>query len=387
MNLLIQLFRQPILLVGFRPFFTLTFIFGVALPLYWIAIYSDWISWFPEVIDPNQWHGHEMYYGFGGALLAGFLLTASKNWVKIRGLHGGPLALAVMFWVIDRFAIMLEPGPLTWILGNLFVVYVMGYLVFSMIKNRAKDFYSDNFLFWIALPLFLVAKNLTLYSETYTEGIAMTTGLFRVVFVIMFERTMAQFMKNAMNCPLPQWPWLDYGIKFLMLLSVGSVFLPPQIAAGLLGITAGLLGFRFLIWKPLVGFQNFGIAVMYLGYLGLTLHVGLEAWELRYGSVGIGALSLHVFTFFCMGMIIPSMLVRICQGHTGRKPIFLARDRFALGIMIFGGLSRVIFTQIWPEFYQLWIGLAGFAWSSCFAILGFRLIPFIWAARIDGKEH
>ena len=383
----IRFFQQPLFLVGFRPFFTLTFIVGAALPLIWVAAYSGWSSWPLEAIGPSQWHGHEMFYGFGGALVVGFLLTASKNWVKIRGLHGAPLALAVLFWFTDRFAITLEVGPLGWILGNLFVIYMMGYLVFTLVKNRANDFFADNYLFWIVLPLFVVAKNLTFNPDTYAEGIAMTTGLFRVFFVIMFERTMAQFMKNAMNCPLLRWTWLDYGIKFLMLASVASVFLPEQIAAGLLGITTGLLGFRFLIWKPHIGFQNFGIAVMYLGYLGLTLHLGLETWGFLYGSIGVGALSLHVFTFFCMGMIIPSMMVRISQGHTGRKPIFVTSDRIALGLMAFAGISRIIFTQVWPESYQLWIGLAGLGWSSCFIILGIRLTPFLWAARIDGKEH
>jgi uncharacterized protein involved in response to NO len=29
-----------------------------------------------------------MFFGFGWAVLGGFLLTASKNWVKIRGYHG-----------------------------------------------------------------------------------------------------------------------------------------------------------------------------------------------------------------------------------------------------------------------------------------------------------
>ena len=172
-----------------------------------------------------------------------------------------------------------------------------------------------------------------------------------------------------------------------MLFSVGAVFLPDIYGASLLIATATFLAFRFLIWKPHVGMKNFGIAVMYLGYLGLTVHLYLEGFRQLQGSLGVGALSLHVFTFFSMGMIIPSMMIRISQGHTGRKPIFLGRDRVALALMAFGGLSRVVFTQIWPEYYVTWVALSGFGWSVCFAILGVRLMPFLFQPRIDGKEH
>jgi len=380
---------HPLWLVGFRPFFTLAFISGIALPLFWVVLWLDWGHWDSGPLSPVQWHAHEMYYGFGWALLGGFLLTASKNWVKIRGLHGGPLALAVALWFVDRAVMLFWPGSSvgTWVFGNLFLAYAIFYLLYSLVKNRKNDSFSDNFLFWLILPLFIVAKALLLNPETFTQGVAMTTGLFRVAFAPMFERTMVQFMKNAMSCPLPRWAWLDWSIKGLLVLSVAAVFLPPTAGALLLLTTAALLGFRFAIWKPHVGLQNFGIGIMYLGYFGLTLHLVLEGMSLWQGSLGIGAFSTHVFTFFCMGMIIPSMMIRISQGHTGRKPIFLGSDKIALNSMALGGLSRVILTQVWPSQYQTWISLAGIGWSLCFAILAFRLIPYLFSPRIDGREH
>jgi hypothetical protein len=32
-----------------------------------------------------------MFFGFGWAVLGGFLLTSTKNWVGVRGYHGTPL--------------------------------------------------------------------------------------------------------------------------------------------------------------------------------------------------------------------------------------------------------------------------------------------------------
>ncbi|MDT8446458.1 MAG: NnrS family protein [bacterium] len=380
---------HPLWLVGFRPFFTLVFLSGVFLPWYWVAVFSGWLHWDWGPFPPNRWHGHEMFYGFGWALLGGFLLTASKNWVKIRGLHGAGLILAVLLWFADRALMLLEPGYSLWgrAVGSLFLLYVIGYLLYSLIRFRSNDSFADNPLFWVALPMFLVAKQLMLTEDYFDQGLAMTIGLFRVAFVIMFERTMTQFMKNALNCPLPRRPWLDYGIKISMLLAVGSIFLPAMPAAILLLSTASLLLFRFLIWKPQVGMRNFGIGVMYLGYFGLVVHLGLEIVHRLEPSWGVGSYSLHMFTFFCMGLIIPAMMIRISQGHTGRKPVFRFWDKAALGLMLAGGLFRVLLTQIWPQAYLTWVVLAGVGWTSCFAILGIGYTPYLFQNRIDGKEH
>jgi uncharacterized protein involved in response to NO len=102
---------------------------------------------------------------------------------------------------------------------------------------------------------------------------------------------------------------------------------------------------------------------------------------------GVGALSVHVFTFLCMGVVIPGMLIRISQGHTGRKLLFTISDRIALGAMFLGAGFRLITTQLSPAYYMQVIAAAGLCWSVCFVLLGFRLIPFLWQPRIDGREH
>jgi uncharacterized protein involved in response to NO len=88
-----------------------------------------------------------------------------------------------------------------------------------------------------------------------------------------------------------------------------------------------------------------------------------------------------------MGVVIPGMLIRISQGHTGRKLLFTTSDRFALGAMFLGAGFRLIATQVSPAYYTRAIAAAGIGWSLCFVLLAVRLIPFLWQARIDGREH
>lgn len=55
-----------------------------------------------EFLDHTQWHAHEMIYGYAMAVVAGFLLTAVKNWTGIDTISGRPLLLLVMVWVSAR---------------------------------------------------------------------------------------------------------------------------------------------------------------------------------------------------------------------------------------------------------------------------------------------
>ena len=100
-----------------------------------------------------------------------------------------------------------------------------------------------------------------------------------------------------------------------------------------------------------------------------------------------GSVSVHVFTFGAMGLIIPAMLMRIAKGHTGRKVIFDGADKWALRIMMAGFVLRVIAPQFHPAGYMYWVALAAACWFACFALLAWRYIPFLLQPRIDGKEH
>lgn len=386
------IFKSPIWLAGFRPFFTLALISGAIFPILWAFVFSGHLLLPESGLNAIQWHAHEMLFGFGWAVLGGFLLTASKNWVKIRGLHGAPLAIAAGLWIIERVTVFFGtfndfPLNMRVALQSPFLIYVVGYVVWSLLRFRKNDTFKDNYFFIIALPLFIFAKYLILSPDTFQQGYHLAVGLFRVAFVVMFERTISQFMKNTFAVEVLKNKFLDTGIKILVLLAAFESFLPQPVATIFLSLSGLLLFIRFCFWHPIISFRKFEIGIMYVGYFGLIIHFIFQAMNTAGILPSVGTLSLHTFTFLCMGLIIPSMLIRISQGHTGRKLIFTKSDKLALYLMGAAGACRLIGTQVWPEFYLTWISLAATGWSLCFAILGFRLIPFLWKPRIDGREH
>ncbi len=381
---------HPLWLVGFRPFFTLACLCGLILPVLWILIFSGMISAPSNSFSMIQWHAHEMFFGFGWAVIGGFLLTASKNWLQIRGYHGRALMFLVVAWLFERLGMWFEgswPPLLFRFSNNLFLGSIVAMLVWSLIRNRKRDSYRDNYFFLLVLPTFLVAKTLLLSPDYFTQGASMATGLFRMAFLVMLERTLTPFMKAAFQVDILRNATLDRIIKMLGFMMIFESFLPLPFSAGIALSLAVLLGGRLAFWKPQLALQRLDIGIMYLGYCAIVIQLLLHFYQQIAQPEWIGSLSLHVFSFGVMGLIIPAMLVRISKGHTGRKVVFDGADKAVLWIMMLAFICRIILPQLYPAGYLIWLAIAAMCWFVCFATLGWRYIPYLMQARVDGKEH
>ncbi len=380
---------HPLWLVGFRPFFLLACLAGLALPMLWALIYGDMIAAPESHFAPMQWHAHEMFFGFGWAVLGGFLLTATKNWVRVRGYYGQALMFLAAVWLFERAGMWFEgawPQLLFRISNNLFLGAIVAMILWTLIRNRHTDSYRDNFLFLLVLPLFLVAKNLLLSAEYFQYGAEMTLALFRMAFLVMLERTVVQFMKGAFQVEILNHIRFNMAIKFCGLLLVFSSFMPPALAGSFALLLALMLTVRFIYWKPQLAMHRLDIGIMYLGYLAIIAQLLIEFARLGLQQDISVSISIHVFTFGAMGLIIPAMLMRISRGHTGRKVVFDLRDKLVLWIMMLAFLFRLVMPLLEPSNYTRWIFLAASCWAAAFALFAWRYIPYLLQARVDGKE-
>ena len=385
-----KLTAHPLWLVGFRPFFALAMLSGLSLPVLWVLFYSGIVAPPQTSFTIVQWHAHEMFFGFGWAVLGGFLLTSTKNWVRVRGYHGAALMFLAAAWLFERVGMWCDglwPRALFLLSNNLFIGAVVAMLVWTLVRHRATDSYRNNYLFLLILPTFLLAKYLMLSDDHYLLGWSIALGLFRMAFLVMLERTLVQFMKGAFQVAILQHPQLDGAIKLLGLSLVAGGLLPPAVTAGIGLLLALLLTVRFVYWKPQLAFRRIDIGIMYLGYLAIVAQLLVEFFRLTVPAEGLMSLSIHVFTFGAMGLIIPAMLIRISQGHTGRKVMFDGLDRLVLRIMLLAFVLRIVAPLLDAQSYTLWLALAAGCWFAGFALLAWRYIPVLVRPRIDGKEH
>ncbi len=390
MNTLSKLAVLPLWQVGFRPFFALAMLSGLALPVLWALMFSGAVAAPGTTFTTVQWHAHEMLFGFGWAVLGGFLLTATKNWVRVRGYHGPALMFLAAAWLFERIGMWFEgswPHALFLLSNNLFLGSIVAMLAWTLARNRATDSYRDNWVFLLVLPTFLVAKQLMLSADHYLLGWGIVLGLFRMAFLVMLERTLAQFMKGAFQVGILRHPALDMAIKLLGLLLVFAELLPPFLAAYAGLLLALLLTLRFAYWKPQLALTRLDIGIMYLGYLAIVAQLLVEFLKLCMTMPELTSLSIHVFTFGAMGLIVPAMLIRISQGHTGRKVSFDSIDKLALQIMLLAFVLRIAAPLLAPAHYAWWIATAAACWFAAFGMLAWRYIPMLLRPRVDGKPH
>jgi uncharacterized protein involved in response to NO len=381
--------HHPLFSLGFRTLFPLACLAGLALPLWWVLIFTGAVPPAPTFSRPPlHWHAHEMFFGFGMAALGGFLLTATKNWVGVRGWHGGALIFLAATWLLDRFAMSFGaswPAALFWPATLLFQVTIVAMLLHTLLKQRMDD--SDNYFFWIVLPLFVLAKGLLLEDDTYVAGWSMSLALFRFAFLIMLERTQMQFMRHAFRVDIRRDPALDLPIKWLAVMLAFVEWLPALLGGLTELVLALLLLARFCYWHPRQAFTRLDVGIMYFGYLMIVAQL-LVSGIGRFTELSwVGTVGVHLFTVGVMGTILPAMIVRISKGHTGRNVVFEPADKAVLWIMIAGLVARVVAPQIYPAGYMMFLHLAATCWVVGFAILLWRYLPFLLAPRADGKEH
>jgi uncharacterized protein involved in response to NO len=75
----------------------------------WVPMLSGHIA-LPTAFDPVSWHAHEFLFGYLGAVIAGFLLTAVPNWTGRLPVVGWPLGGLAALWLAGRVAVMFSAG-------------------------------------------------------------------------------------------------------------------------------------------------------------------------------------------------------------------------------------------------------------------------------------
>ncbi|KAF0090954.1 MAG: hypothetical protein FD128_2907, partial [Hyphomonadaceae bacterium] len=96
-----NIFAYPLFALGFRAFFVLAGFSALLLIVLWNAIFKGELV-HANYFAANLWHAHEMLLGYSVAVVAGFLLTAVKNWTGRPTLSGNQLGGLCLLWLYGR---------------------------------------------------------------------------------------------------------------------------------------------------------------------------------------------------------------------------------------------------------------------------------------------
>ncbi len=377
--------------LGFRPFFLLAGVYALVTISIWggFFVYGWHLPALP--FSPMHWHAHEMIFGYGMAVAAGFLLTAVGNWTRIPMPKGFPLAGLAALWLAARVGGWLMPGQilamaLPDVLFDLWLIVA----VFTPIL-RAKQHQQIGIASKLVL---LMLANLLFYlgvSGVLEQGVVwgLYSGLYVLLALVfsMARRVLPFFIEQGAGYPvkLKNRLWLDRAALYVFVL-----FLIADVFWRNVPATAALAGLLFIAHSlRLAGWHTRGIWkkpllwVLYVGYIGATFGFLLKVIA-PFLSVP-PSLALHAFALGGIGMITAGMMSRISLAHTGRNLQQHSKLLPPIFILLFAAyLARVLLPLIAPAHYLLWIGLAQAAWLFAFAMFVWVYAPVLVKPRTDG---
>lgn len=380
--------------LGFRPFFLLAGLFAVISVLLWFLQYH--FGLFMPTIDKLPvvyWHGHEMVFGYGMAVIAGFILTAVRNWTGIQTLHGWPLLVLALLWLLARLA-PFTGLPYAMSMMMLFDISFGLLLCLAILQPIIKVQQWSQFGIWLKLALLCLA-NLLFYFGLFGQiSNGMQMGLYSGVYLIialillMGRRVIPFFIEKGVDetVQLRNYLWLDVASIILMLLFIVlQVFTAYR---GWAAITALLMcvlhGLRLVIWHTPGIWQKPLLWILYIAYGAITLGFGLTALaDLAYLNP---TLALHTFAVGGIGLLTLGMMARVALGHTGRNvfdPPPILGSIFLLAIM--GLVARVGLPLLLPSTYGLWIATSQVLWILAFALFSWIYAPMLVKPRVDGR--
>lgn len=395
MNNSITTANQPAILgLAFRPFFLLSACFSaLAVPL-WILLLSGKLSFSPYG-NPLFWHAHEMLFGFGAAVLSGFLLTAVQNWTSLPGLSGKPLGLLVLLWLCARL-LMIWPviPPLCIAIIDTSFFLVVAYL-FSQPLIKTRNYRN---LILVVVLIFMASANgishlgpITQEWRLSKQGMQLFIWLIVLVMTIIAGRVVPMFTANGTGTKrctvLPQLEMSCIIISILLVITQGGGLahaLPEAVNIVLLLTAAALHFVRFIRWRFWITLKTPLLWSIHLSYLFIP--IGLAAIAGSYFIESLTAVTAeHWLLAGAMANMMLAMMARVSLGHTGRPLISHNIMSLAFSALALAGVIRSLGAWIFQEYYLNSLLLTAILWCAAFSLFLICYWPILTKARVDGK--
>ena len=385
---------MPLFRLAFRPFFLGAGIFAVVSVFIWMIVYVHGINFNFSGMSPTTWHAHEMIFGYAMAVIAGFMLTAIKNWTGQQTLRGPGLVVLFALWVLARAI------PLTGINVPLAVLAIidLAFMLLLVIAAtlpvlKAKQYKQ---LGVVSKLVLLMLSNMLFYLGAAGviedgERWGLYSGIYMIIALVfvMARRVIPFFIEKGIagQAEIKNRLWVDMSsLVLLIALWILDVFTNLEMAvSAVAGILAALHVIRMAGWytgqiwsKPLLW-------VLYIAYGSLVAGFAFKAAEYWFDlSPNI---SVHAFAYGGIGVMTLGMMSRVILGHTGRNVFEPPRILiWCFALLVCGALFRVVFPLISMNYYIYWIGISQLLWIAAFMIFLVVYAPMLWSTRIDGRD-
>jgi len=375
---------------AFRPLFLLATVYAIVVVPLWA---SAWLGYLPVPVSlgvPTWWHAHEMIYGFAGAAIGGFSLTAVAAWTKRTPVAGVPLIVLSALWLFARVLLAL---PFTGVLVPAIVADLgYGVLLFLLMSREVITARSQrNYKVLVILGLLPVTNALFFLGMTRQARwsfTALLAGLWLIVMLVnliggrvvpaftrnWLKRRFVEHQREPTSLP-PEFDRLDLLTTwFMVAFAVLYLVEAPSRATALVGLlTSVLLLVRLSRWQglqtgsePLVWVLHLAFAWLPLGFLLLTCA--------KLGLVPRTS-GIHALTSGAITTMIIAIAGRAALGHTSRPleshPVLTA----AYVLITVAAICRVVAT--FGPGARMLLMTSAVTWCLGFICFAWRYLPIL----------
>ncbi len=393
---------HPVLNLGFRLFFLGAALFAVITMGVWHLLLTGRVQ-FLAALNPIFWHGHEMLFGYGCAVIAGFLLTAVKAWTGVPMPVGWRLLGIFMPWLIAR-VLWFGAGVMgadtglvaAWLFDVLFwtvTTFVVTRAVWLARQKRQAGIIAKLMLLLVCQLGFGVGM---ISHHQAWMSVSLYIALFVIVGVVLTigRRVLPFFIEKGVmvdrdgkptgeQLSLPNAVWRDrLSLISFVGVAIGVMLSQPLLLAVSALVCAGVNAWRLIGWHHRGIWQKPLLWSLYLSFWGLVVSLLLLAW-LPWTTYSL-SLGVHALALTAIGMTTVAMMARVSLGHTGRNihaPPRLTTLMF--GLMILCVLVRVCLPMLMDDYLQA-LSYSQLLWMMSFVLFVMGFGRMLMQPRVDG---
>lgn len=376
---------------GFRPFFLSAGILAALFLPLWLVVYAGRMAIFP---DPVLWHAHEMVFGFAGAAVGGFLLTAVPNWTGTHHASGKPLMLLFAAWIAGRLGWLAAGYLPAWLVAGMDLAY-LPLLAWSLANPLIKAGKWRNIVFLPILALFWLSNLVThlggLLPVMPLQGAYMGMALVLLMITIVGGRIVPSFTQNWLRMQgrvvevVPA-SWVEKGgAQGSALVACLCMALAPQsvISGVILLAAAAIHAYRLSGWHGAKTFSHPILWVLHVGYGWMVAGFALAGLSALIPALPLSA-AIHALTAGAMGTMVLGVMTRAALGHSGRMLVVSTPIIVAYWLVSLGTLLRIVAPLAGGAQMGL-IHAAGSLWGMAWILFVIVYWPVCTKPRADGR--
>jgi uncharacterized protein involved in response to NO len=385
-----------ILTFGFRPFFFGAAVWAALAMALWVPMLSGHLT-LPTAFDPVSWHAHEFLFGYLGAVVAGFLLTAVPNWTGRLPIVGWRLGMLAGLWLAGRVAVAVSGGMPALLVAVADLAFPV---VFALLIAReivaGKNW--RNLIVLAMLGAFIIGNALFHWEAAKGDyaaqgyGLRLGLGAGIMMIAVIGGRIVPSFTRNWLvkrrSTALPVSPMQSFDMAALAALLVALVLwvvLPLGTLTGLALALAGVLhALRLARWaghrtlaEPLVTVLHAGYAFVPLGALALAAEILVP------GAFGMAG-PQHFWMAGAIGLMTLAVMTRATLGHTGQA-LTAGAGTVAIYLTLVMSVFARVAGGVFPEFSGPLHTVAGLSWIVAFG--GFAVIYGALLLRLPAAKR